>query len=106
MEEKTKVIPEAQIRKELISLKTYPFSDRNHVPELGRLYPYKRFDGYSFSGTDRLWEMVVMQNDFIKLWINPDVGGKVLGAIEKSTGKEFIYFNHSAKFRDVAIKGP
>lgn len=25
MEEKTKVIPEAQIRKELISLKTYPF---------------------------------------------------------------------------------
>lgn len=106
MGEKTKVIPEAQIRKELISLKTYPFSDPSPVPEFGRLYPYNRFDGYSLSGTDRLWEMVVMENDFIKLWINPDVGGKVWGAIEKSTGKEFIYFNHSAKFRDVAMRGP
>lgn len=47
-----------------------------------------------------------MENDSIKLWINPDVGGKVWGAIKKSAGKEFIYFNHSAKFRDVAMRGP
>lgn len=45
MEEKIKVIPEAQIREEEISLKIYPFSDPSPVPELGRFYPYKRFDG-------------------------------------------------------------
>ncbi len=96
----------AQIRTENIPLKTYPFSDPAPVPEFGRLYPYNRFDGYTSEGTDQGWEMIVMENDFIKLWINPSVGGKIWGAIEKSTGKEFIYFNHVVKFRDVAMRGP
>lgn len=28
-----------------------------------------------------------------------------MGAVEKSTGKEFIYFNHVVKFPDVAMRG-
>ncbi|MCD0486678.1 DUF5107 domain-containing protein [Pedobacter sp. MC2016-14] len=96
----------AQIRTEQIVLCTYPYSDPNPVPEFGRLYPYNRFDGYTDHPQDLAWEMVVMENDFIKLWINPSIGGKIWGAIEKATGKEFIYFNHTAKFRDVAMRGP
>ncbi|MDB5011147.1 MAG: Tetratricopeptide domain protein, partial [Mucilaginibacter sp.] len=99
-------IKKSSIRKEKISLLTYPFSDPSPIPEFGRLYPYNRFDGYTAKGTEQAWEMIVMENDFIKLWINPSVGGKIWGAIEKSTGKEFIYFNHVAKFRDVAMRGP
>lgn len=102
----TKTIQKSSIRKELIVLKTYPYSDPNPIPEFGRLYPYNRFDGYTTVGTDQTWEMIVMENDYIKLWINPSVGGKIWGAIEKSTGKAFIYFNHTAKFRDVAMRGP
>jgi len=101
-----KNIEKAIIRTELIMLETYPFSDPSPVPEFGRLYPYNRFDGYTEKSSAQQWEMVVMENDYIKLWINPSVGGKIWGAIEKSTGKEFIYFNHSAKFRDVAMRGP
>ena len=29
-----------------------------------------------------------------------------MGAIEKSTGKEFIYLNHVLKFRSIGIRGP
>jgi tetratricopeptide (TPR) repeat protein len=101
-----KNIEKAFIRKELVMLDTYPFSDPSPVPEFGRLYPYNRFDGYAYQSVSQEWEMVVMENNYIKLWINPSVGGKIWGAIEKSTGKEFIYFNHSAKFRDVAMRGP
>nr|WP_121270305.1 DUF5107 domain-containing protein [Pedobacter schmidteae] len=104
--ENTKIIEEAKIRKELVVLKTYPYSDPSPIPEFGRLYPYNRFDGYTTNGKDQAWEMVVMENPYIKLWINPAVGGKIWGAIEKATGKEFIYFNHTAKFRDVAMRGP
>ena len=32
--------------------------------------------------------------------------GKVWAAIEKTTGKSFIYFNQVVKFRDVAMRGP
>ncbi|MEJ7682339.1 MAG: DUF5107 domain-containing protein [Segetibacter sp.] len=31
----------------------------------------------------------------------PEVGGKIWAAIEKSTGKSYIYYNHTVKFRDV-----
>jgi Tfp pilus assembly protein PilF len=96
----------SHIKRELISLITYPYSDPSPIPEFGRLYPYNRFDGYTNTGTPKDWEMIVMENDYVKLWINPAVGGKIWGAIEKATNKEFIYFNHVVKFRDVAMRGP
>jgi Tfp pilus assembly protein PilF len=96
----------ATIKKELTSLITYPYSDASPIPEFGRLYPYNRFDGYTNNGQRQDWEMIVLENDCIKLWVNPAVGGKIWGAVEKSTNREFIYFNHVAKFRDVAMRGP
>ena len=27
--------------------KTYPFSDPDPIPEVGKVYPYYRFDGYT-----------------------------------------------------------
>jgi len=99
-------IERAFIRKELVLLDTYPFSDPSPAPEFGRLYPYNRFDGYAYESQPEQWEMIILENRYIKLWVNPAVGGKIWGAVEKSTGKEFIYFNNSAKFRDVAMRGP
>ncbi len=85
---------------------TYMFSDPNPTPQFGKIFPYFRFDGYSNSGIIRKWKVVEMENDYIKLWILPEIGGKIWGAVEKSTGKEFIYYNHVVKFRDVALRGP
>ncbi len=96
----------ATIREENIRLKTYPFSDPNPVPEINRIYPYFKFDGYTNTAIEKDWKMVVLENDFVKVFVCPSVGGKVWGAIEKSTGQEFLYFNHVAKFRNVAMRGP
>jgi tetratricopeptide (TPR) repeat protein len=101
-----KKLEKAIIKTEQIVLTTYPYDDPSPIPEFGRLYPYNRFDGYTDQSTEQPWEMIVMENNYIKIWINPKVGGKIWGAIEKSTGKEFIYFNNSVKFRDVAMRGP
>ena len=86
--------------------KTYDFSDPNPVPEFGKIYPYFTYEGYSATGVEKEWKIIEMENDFIKVWIMPDIGGKIWGAVEKSTGKEFIYFNPSVKFRDIAMRGP
>ena len=96
----------ATIREEYMSMKTYMFSDPDPVPEIGRIYPYFRFDGYTGKSIQKLWKMVILENDYIKVFVCPDIGGKVWGAIEKSTGREFLYFNHVVKFRDVAMRGP
>lgn len=95
----------ATVREEKIVMNTYPFFDPNPVVNPDRIYPYFRFDGYTNHGEEQEWKMVVLENDYVKVFVCPDVGGKIWGAIEKSTGKEFIYFNHSAKFRDVAMRG-
>jgi len=94
------------ISEKQIPLVTYSFSDQDPVPQIGKIYPYSRFEGYSDEGFMHNWKMVEMENDYIKLWITPEIGGKIWGAIEKSTGKEFIYYNHAVKFRDVAMRGP
>lgn len=96
----------AILQEKLHSLNSYPFSDPDPVAAPGRIYPYFRFDGYTDEGRKMDWKMVEMENSFIKVYVSPEVGGKVWGAVEKSTGKEFLYFNHAVKFRDVAMRGP
>ncbi len=88
-------------------VKTYPFSDPDPVADPGRLYyPYFRFDGFAATGADKPWKTVVMENDYIGLTLYPEVGGKIWGAVDKTSGKEFIYHNHVVKFRDIAMRGP
>ena len=94
-----------KIYEELIEFKTYPFSDPNPVPEINRMYPYFYFHGYTNNAVQQKWKMVVLENEYIKVFVCPDIGGKIWGAIEKSTGKEFLYYNHVVKFRDVAMRG-
>jgi len=86
--------------------KTYGFSDPNPIPEVGKFYPYYRFGGYADTGVAREWKIVELENDFIRVMVLPEIGGKIWAAWEKSTGKPFIYYNQVVKFRDVAMRGP
>ncbi len=105
----------ATIVEEQKVIKTYPFSEPDPVPILirsslwgpgSRLYPYFFFSGFSHTGIEKSWKVVRMENPYIEVFVLPEVGGKVWGAIEKSTKKEFIYTNHVLKFREIALRGP
>lgn len=87
-------------------MKTYPFDDPNPIALPSNLYyPYFRFDGFASNAIDKKWKMVYLENDYIKLSLCPEIGGKIWGAIDKTTGKEFIYDNSVVKFRDIAMRG-
>ena len=85
----------ATITEEFREIVTYPFSDPNPVPFLTekskKIYPYYSYDGYSLTGQMQKWKVIKLENDYIEVYVLPEAGGKVWGAIEKSTGKEFIY---------------
>lgn len=85
---------------------TYDFSDPNPIAEMGKFYPYYRFDGYTDTPVQKEWKIVELENDYIKVMVLPEIGGKIWAAWEKSTGKPFIYYNRVVKFRDVAMRGP
>ena len=95
----------ASIQETTQSLKTYPFSDPDPVPNPGRIYPYFRFDGYTDAPKMQNWKFVELENQYLKVSVTPEIGGKIWGATEKSTGFPFVYFNHVVKFRDVAMRG-
>jgi tetratricopeptide (TPR) repeat protein len=86
---------------------TYPYSDPSPVPDpSSKIYPYFRYDGFTTTPQQKEWKVVELENDYIKVTILPEIGGKVWTATEKKTGKDFLYNNHVVKFRDVAMRGP
>jgi len=102
---------EARITEEERILTTYPYSDPNPIPAFtkprkAKIYPYHLFDGYSTTSVKQKWKVVKLENDYIEVYVLPEIGGKVWGAIEKSTGNEFIYKNEVVKFRDISLRGP
>lgn len=96
----------AKVYEEIKSLPTYAFSDPDPVTEPGRIFPYFRFDGYSTTPKTVSHRMIVLENNWIKVWIAPGIGGKIYGALDKKTGRYFIYNNNVVKFRDIAMRGP
>ncbi len=106
---------QANIRESTETLLTYAYGDPDPVPILTRsslwgrgtrLYPYTFIDEYSYIGEERDWKVVYLENPYIKVAVLPEAGGKIWGAIEKSTQREFIYTNHVMKFREIALRGP
>ena len=99
----------ATIKEEMREFITYPFSDPNPVPILTsntKIYPYHKFEGYSHESESKQWKVVTLENDYIQVFVLPQVGGKVWGAIDKTNGQEFIYRNEVMKFRNISMRGP
>ncbi|MDR1223353.1 MAG: DUF5107 domain-containing protein [Tannerella sp.] len=97
----------ATVSEETIELTTYPYSDPDVTPRPENVfYPYFKYDGYTHQGQPQSWETLVLENDYVRVTVIPAIGGKIWGAVEKRSGKEFIYFNHSVKFRNIAMRGP
>jgi tetratricopeptide (TPR) repeat protein len=100
----------ATIIEESREMITYPYGDPNPITILTgknfKIYPYFSFDGFTETLRKQKWKVIKLENDYIKVFIMPEIGGKIWGAIEKSTGKEFIYNNDVVKFRDISMRGP
>jgi tetratricopeptide (TPR) repeat protein len=96
-------------------IRTYPFSDPDPVPIFARssmwgqgtrLYPYFFFDRFTAEPVEKSWTVVRLKNPHIEVAVLPEVGGKVWGAVENATGREFLYWNDVLKFRQIALRGP
>lgn len=106
---------QAAVRETREELKTYPFSDPDPVPIFARsglwgkgsrLYPYSFFSGFSDQAERRPWSVVRLENPYISVAVLPEVGGKVWGATDKTSGREYLYTNKVMKFREIALRGP
>ncbi len=96
----------ATVKEYLKTYTTYGFSDPDPIPAFSTIYPYYRFDGFTTISSQKKWKVVELENDYIRLTILPEIGGKIWSAFDKKRGTNFLYQNSVVKFRDIAMRGP
>ena len=85
---------------------TYAFSDPDPVARTDKVYPYHRYQRFAIDGVEQTWKMVVLENDFIRVKIFPEIGGKIWSIYDKKAGHEMFYDNGVVKFREISMRGP
>ena len=64
-------------------IRTYQYSDPDPIPRPDRVYPYHRYQNFAFDATDQHWKMVVLENDYLRVKIFPEIGGKIWSIFDK-----------------------
>ena len=72
----------------------------------GVVYPYPVIEKISDVKTDHEWKAVFLENEYIKVMILPELGGRVQMAYDKIRRRHFVYYNHVIKPALVGLAGP
>jgi tetratricopeptide (TPR) repeat protein len=104
-----------KIWEESINIPTYLFDPPSLNPMFydgssyqgaqGRIYPYPLNQSLTNRKVDQKHNMVYLENEFIKVDISPEIGGRVWGALDKSDNYDFVYRQHVIKPQLVGMLG-
>ncbi|MBO4907364.1 MAG: DUF5107 domain-containing protein [Bacteroidaceae bacterium] len=72
----------------------------------GVVYPYPVIESISNEKVDKEWQAIWLENEYIKVMILPELGGRVQMAYDKIKQRHFIYYNHVIKPALVGLAGP
>ena len=72
----------------------------------GKVYPYPTVEKISDEKRDKEYEAVYLENDYIKVMVLPQLGGRIQRAYDKTNGYDFVYYNHVIKPALVGLTGP
>lgn len=72
----------------------------------GAVYPYPVIESIANEKKDKAYNAVFIENEYIKVMILPELGGRVQMAYDKIKERHFIYYNHVIKPALVGLAGP
>lgn len=72
----------------------------------GVVYPYPVIESISDEKKDKTYNAVFLENEYIKVMILPELGGRIQMAYDKIKRRHFIYYNHVIKPALVGLAGP
>ena len=72
----------------------------------GVVYPYPVIESIANEKTDHEWQAIYIENEYIKVMILPELGGRVQMAYDKIKQRHFVYYNHVIKPALVGLAGP
>ncbi|MDE5696842.1 MAG: DUF5107 domain-containing protein [Lachnospiraceae bacterium] len=72
----------------------------------GKVYPYPTVEKISDEKRDKEYTAVWLENEYIKVMVLPELGGRIQRAYDKTNGYDFVYYNHVIKPALVGLTGP
>ena len=106
----------ASIRVETVMIPTYGIgkADRNpmflekrvYQGSSGKVYPLPVIDKILDEKEDKPYTAVWLENDYLRVMVLPELGGRIQRAYDKTNGYDFVYYNEVIKPALVGLTGP
>ncbi len=82
------------------------FEKKPYQGASGHLYPVPFTTKISDEKTDVTYNAAILENEYIKVEVLPEIGGKIQRALDKTTNYDFVYHNEVIKPAMVGLAGP
>lgn len=69
------------------------------------VYPYPLNDNMTRKKKDVTYDCLYMENEYVKLCVLPEIGGRLLYAVDKTNGYDIFYRNSVVKPANVGMTG-
>ncbi len=107
---------EVRIWEETVQIPTYEVGapDKNpmflekrvYQGSCGKVYPYPTTETISREKKDKAYQAVWLENEYIRVMVLPELGGRIQRAYDKTNDYDFVYYNHVIKPALVGLAGP
>ncbi|MFZ2147641.1 MAG: DUF5107 domain-containing protein [Sedimentisphaerales bacterium] len=73
------------------------YTGRTYQGAQGHVYPYPMLDVLTDSRKDKTYKAVYLENEYVKICVLPEIGGRILAALDKTNNYDFLYRQHVIK---------
>ena len=108
--------PSVRVRREATTFPTYEplppdrypmfLEKRVYQGSSGKVYPLPFYSRIADQQSDRAWDAVFIENEFVELMILPQIGGRIHAGRDKTNGYDFFYRQDVIKPALVGLAGP
>jgi tetratricopeptide (TPR) repeat protein len=77
----------------------YPifYAGRAYQGAKGPVYPYPLLDKLSDVKHDKTYRILYLENEYVRIGVLPEIGGRIFEAVDKTNGYDFVYRQHVIK---------
>nr|WP_258171364.1 DUF5107 domain-containing protein [Paenibacillus sp. R14(2021)] len=72
----------------------------------GKVYPHPVIDKIEDEKKPAPYRMVILENDYLRIEIMPELGGRIYRAVDRTNNYDFVYYNQVIKPALVGLAGP
>lgn len=109
-------VEKVRVWEETVSIPTYGMGEPDKNPMFlekrvyqgssGRVYPHPVIERIEDEKKQQDYLMIILENEYVRIEIMPEIGGRIYRALDKTNQYDFVYYNRVIKPALVGLAGP